>query len=165
MNVSLFVCLALVGPLSAQRESSALEDVLVAAFRHQIAEIFATKAARFAEDPVICVGIADGATPRNPERQLMKRLAVDPSVQPASACVVDGDLAKEKSSGREAVILRAGSVEWLSDDEAHVEMSYYRSKITSSSMTIRVVKEPHGWIGLGPTWKRSTPAMRHSRRS
>ena len=155
MNVALSVFLALAASPSALRESSAHQDVLVAAFRHQIAEIFATKAARFAEDPVICVGITDGATPRDPQGQLMKRLAVDPSVQPASDCIVDGDLAKEKSSGREAVILRAGFVKWLSDDEAHVEMSYYRSKLSSTTLTIRVVKEPHGWIGLGPTWKQS----------
>ncbi len=156
MSAALLVSLVLTGSAAVpSREASLLEEVLVAAFRHQIAEVFAARSAQFAADPIICVGTTVGAGDRDPEEPIMKRLAVDPSVRPVSLCVVDEGLAREKSSGREAVILKSGSVEWLSDDEAHVEMSYYRSKLSSMTLTLRVVKEPHGWIALGPTWKQS----------
>ena len=116
MSTALLVSLVLTGSASAPRESSVLEDVLVAAFRQQIAEVLAARSAQFAADPIICVGTTVGAGDRDPEEPIMKRLAVDPSVRPVSLCVVDEGLAREKSSGREAVILKSGSVEWLSDD-------------------------------------------------
>lgn len=141
---------------SAPGEAKASEDVLVAAFRSQIAEVFATKAARFSEDPVICIGVTARGEPRDPAAPLLKRLAADPSVRPASSCRVDGEAAREEDTGREAVVLRSGGIEWLSDEEAHVEMSYFRSRRSQAALVIRVVREPHGWIGLGPTWKQSS---------
>ncbi len=153
MSAVLLLALTLAASAAVPREPDALEDVLVAAFRNQIAEVFATKAARFAKDPVICVGITDQGRPRDPDAPLLERLAADPSVRPASKCAVDGLAAQEKDTGREAVVLRSGAIEWLRDDEAHVEMSYYRSRLSQVALIIRVVKEPQGWIGLGPTWK------------
>jgi len=157
VSAALLVSLVLTGSAAVpSREASLLEEVLVAAFRFQIAEVFAARSTQFAEDPVICLGIREETRHRDPEAPIMKRLAVDPSVRPASKCVVVDGVAREKSSDREAVILRAGSVEWLSDTEALVEMSYYRSRRSNTTLTLRVVKEPHGWIGLGPTWKQSS---------
>lgn len=160
MISSLLLAVVAVAPDSTPREAKTIEDVLVAAFRSQIAEVFATKGSQFTEDPVICLGVTARGNPRDPDEPLLKRLAADPSVRPASKCVVDGEAAEEKGTGREAVVLRSGAIEWLGDDEAHVEMSFYRSKLSHAALVIRVVREPHGWIGLGPTWKQSRQRAR-----
>ena len=66
MRAGLLVSLVLIASAQEPRESNALGDVLVAAFRNQIGEVFATKSARFATDPVICVGITERGRPRDP---------------------------------------------------------------------------------------------------
>jgi hypothetical protein len=153
VHVALLVCLALTGAAPTPRERGPLEDVLVAAFRHQIAEVFATRSAQFAEDPVICVGTTEGTLPEDGVARLLKRLDAEPYVRPASGCAVVEGVAREKSSGREAVILTSGGVDWPSGAEALVEMSYYRSRRSRANLLLRVVEEPQGWIALGPTWR------------
>jgi hypothetical protein len=44
----------------------------------------------------------------------------------------------------------AGPIDWVADDEARVSVTYFRTASRSARRTYRVVREPSGWVSLGP---------------
>jgi hypothetical protein len=122
--------------------------VLVAVFRQQVQEHFdATEKAR---RTVLCVAIDPGGAPQSPSREFMARLASEPSVRKAAECDARPEGAVEATTRRPAIIVTAGPIEWVADDEAWVAVAYYRSASQSAQRRYRVVREREGWVSLGP---------------
>jgi len=127
----------------------AREDaVLEAAFRQQIQEhLDATERAR---RTVVCLAIDPGGAPQSASREFMARLAGNPSVRRAAECDPRPTGAVEAMTLRPAIIVTAGPIEWIADDEAWVAVSYFRSARQSAHRRYRVVRERDGWVSLGP---------------
>jgi hypothetical protein len=143
---------ALAWPIDAGAETigdpAKEEAVLEAAFRQQIQEhLDATERARRA---VVCLAIDPGGAAQSPSREFMARLAGEPAVRRAAECDPRPTGAVESTTLRPAVIVTAGPIEWIADDEAWVAVSYYRSASQSALRRYRVVREREGWVSLGP---------------
>jgi hypothetical protein len=122
--------------------------VFVAVFRQQIREhLDATEKAR---RTVLCLAIDPGGAPQSPSREFMARLANEPSVRKAAECDARPDGAVEATTRRPAIIVTAGPIEWVAEDEAWVAVSYFRSAAQSARRRYRVVREREGWVSLGP---------------
>jgi hypothetical protein len=147
---------ALIGALACSIDAGAQttvapakEDaVLEAAFRQQIQEhLDATERAR---RTVVCLAIDPGGAAQSPGREFMARLGGEPAVRRAAECDPRPTGAVESMTLRPAVIVTAGPIEWIADDEAWVAVSYYRSASQSAHRRYRVVRERRGWVSLGP---------------
>jgi hypothetical protein len=132
----------------AAAEPSREDAVLEAAFRQQIQEhLDATERAR---RTVVCLAIDPGGAAQSPSREFMARLAGERSARRAAECDPRPTGAVESMTLRPAVIVTAGPIEWIADDEAWVAVSYFRSASQSARRKYRVVREREGWISLGP---------------
>jgi hypothetical protein len=137
-----------VGHAAGADEREKETAVLVAVFRQQVQEHFdATEKAR---RTVLCVAIDPGGAPQSPSREFMARLANEPSVRKAAECDARPEGAVEATTRRPAIIVTAGPIEWVADDEAWVAVAYYRSASQSAQRRYRVVREREGWVSLGP---------------
>lgn len=134
---------------AADHPAKEKEDaVLEATFRQQIQEhLDATERAR---RTVVCIAIDPGGAPQSPSREFMARLAGERSVRRAAECDPRPTGAVEAMTLRPAIIVTAGPIEWIADDEAWVAVSYFRSSSQSAHRRYRVVREREGWISLGP---------------
>jgi hypothetical protein len=138
--------LASVGSGADDREREAA--VFVAVFRQQVQEhMDATEKARHT---VLCLAIDPGGAAQSPSREFMARLADEPSVRRAAECDPRPEGAVEATTRRPAIIVTAGPIDWVAEDEAWVVVSYYRSAIQSARRRYRVVHERDGWVSLGP---------------
>ena len=102
---------------------------------------------------VVCVGLDDAGTTRDLPAFALSRLARDVSVRPLSACDTAPDGATERETGRPAVVLVAGKVEWRAADDAVVTVRHHRTRTVSGSQRYRVVRESERWIALGPLYR------------
>jgi hypothetical protein len=122
--------------------------VFVAVFQQQIQEhLDATERAR---GTVICFAVDPGGAPQSPSRELMTRLAGEPSARRAAECDPRPKGAVEAMTLRPAIIVTAGPIEWIAADEAWVTVRYFRSVHRSALRRYRVVKELQSWVSLGP---------------
>jgi hypothetical protein len=122
--------------------------VLVAVFRQQVREHL--DAAERARGTVVCIAIDPGGAAQSPGRDFMARLAEEPSVRRAAECDARPRGAVEATTLRPAIIVTAGPIEWIADDEAWVAVAYFRSATYSAQRRYRVVREREGWVSLGP---------------
>lgn len=126
------------------REAAVLEGV----FRQQLREhLDATERAR---GTVVCIAVDPGGAPQSPDREFMARLAGEASVRRAAECDPRPTGAVEAMTLRPAIIVTAGPIDWIADDEAWVAVSYFRSARSSARRRYRVVREREGWVSLGP---------------
>jgi hypothetical protein len=125
------------------REAAVLEAV----FRQQLEEHL--DAAERARGTVLCLGMDPGGAPQSPPQAVMARLERDPSVRRMGECEPRPNGAVEERSLRPAIIVVAGPIEWIADDEAHVSVSYFRSAVFSALRKYRVVRDRTGWVCLG----------------
>lgn len=127
------------------------EDVLHAALRQQVREhLDATERAR---GTVVCVGIDPGGAEQTPGRDFMARFARDTAVRRLAECERRAEGAVEIASSKPAVMVTAGPIEWIAEDEAWVAVSYFRTRRLSAERLYRVVREVSGWVSLGPIVK------------
>jgi hypothetical protein len=132
------------GAAERERETA----VLVAVFRQQVGEqMDKTEQAR---GTVLCLAIDPGGAPQSPSREFMARLASEPSVRRAAECDARPDGAVEATTRRPAIIVTAGPIEWVADDEAWVVVSYFRNASQGARRRYRVVRDREGWVSLGP---------------
>lgn len=145
--LGVLACLA-ARPAAGADEREKETAVFVAVFQQQVREhLDATEKAR---RTVVCLAIDPGGAPQSPSRELMARMAGEPSVRKAAECDARPEGAVEATTRRPAVIVTAGPIEWVADDEAWVWVSYYRSASASARRRYRVVREREGWVSLGP---------------
>ena len=137
-----------VGDADGADEREKETAVFVAVFRQQVREhLDPTEKAR---RTVVCLAIDPGGAPQSPSRELMARLANEPSVRRAAECDARPEGAVEATTRRPAVIVTAGPIEWVADDEAWVAVSFFYSARRSAHRRYRVVREREGWVSLGP---------------
>ena len=142
------VLAALAGVGSGTEDRERETAVFVAVFRQQIQEHFdATEKAR---RTVLCLAIDPGGAAQSPSREFMARLTGEPSVRRAAECDPRPEGAVEATTRRPAIIVTAGPIEWVGEDEAWVVVSYFRSATQSARRRYRVVHERDGWVSLGP---------------
>ena len=136
-------------PVSTGRSDLASEtEVFAAVFRQQIQEHL-DASARDA-GTVICLAVNPGGAPQSPGPELMQRFARDKAVRRAAECDPRPAGAVEAMTLRPAVIVTAGPIEWVAEDEAWVIVAYFRTRLLSAERRYRVVREPAGWVSLGP---------------
>jgi hypothetical protein len=145
---------ALAGLLLLAASSRAAErhadeaDVFEAALRQQIVEHLDDTAR--AQGTVICLGINPGEAPQNPSREFMARFRREAAVRRLGECEARPAGAVEGTTSRPAVIVKAGPIDWRASDEAWVTVTYFRTRSESAVRRYRVVREPSGWVSLGP---------------
>lgn len=103
-----------VGAADPAKEAAVFE----AAFRQQIGEhLDATARAR---GTVVCIAIDPGGAAQSPSREFMARPAGERSLRRAAECDARPAGAVEAMTLRPAIIVTAGPIEWIADDEAWV---------------------------------------------
>lgn len=122
--------------------------VFEAVLRQQIADVLDATAR--AEGTIVCLGINPGEAPQSPNREFMSRFKRETAVRRLTECDPNPKRAFEGVSRRPAVIVTAGPIEWMAEDEAWVAVTLFRSRLESAVRTYRVVREPSGWVSLGP---------------
>jgi len=131
-----------------RRGQASEEAVFEAVLREQIEEYLDGSARR--AGTVICLAVNQGTGPQSARPQLMKRFASDRAVRPAAACDPRPEGAIEGMTRMPAVVLTAGPIDWVAEDEAWVSATYFRSARSSASRRYRVVRQSGGWVSLGP---------------
>ena len=129
---------AAVTPAFAQEEDAVLLAVL-----HQVAEEMVEK------DGVACLSIDPGGAPQSIGGDLLESFADLPFVRRGAECEQREDGAVELATDRPAVLITAGPIERVEDDEAWVTVRYFRTAILSAERLYRVVREEAGWVSLG----------------
>lgn len=122
--------------------------VLAASVRQQVEEHL--DASDRARGTLVCVGINPGGAPQSPSREFLAGLAQRELLRRLGECEPRADGAVELSTLRPAVIVTLGPIDWRAEDEAWVSVSYFRTRSRSALRRYRVVKEPSGWVSLGP---------------
>jgi len=139
-------------PLSGQPDDQA-DDVLEAVFRQQI-ELWLDPDAR-AGGTVLCLAIDPGGAPQSVDREYLARFRSERSVRRGAECEARPRGAVERATGLPAILVTAGPIDWVRNDEAWVTVAHFRTALESGRRTYRVVREPSRWISLGPIFKQS----------
>jgi hypothetical protein len=126
------------GPVAAQDEDAVLVAVL-----HQVAEDMVE------EGGVVCLSIDPGGAPQSVGGDLLESFADLDFVRRGAECEERPEGAVELTTDRPAVLITAGPIEWVEEDEAWVTVRYFRTAILSAERLYRVVREESGWVSLG----------------
>ena len=132
-----------VAPAFAQEDDAVLVAVL-----GQVAEETTDESLR-AEGGVACLSVDPGGAPQSVDREFLEDFADLPFVRRGAECEARPDGAVEIATDRPAVLITAGPIEWVSDEEAWVTVRYYRTAILSAQRLYRAVREESGWVSLG----------------
>ncbi len=147
LSLATILSLSFATPLPA-REPAEEWAVLEATLRQQVAE--QAEAGSVGRPAIVCLGINPGAAAQSPSRELMARFGREPLVRRLTECDPRPSGAVEGTTRRPAIIVIAGPIEWRAVDEAWVTVTYFRSRSRSGLRRYRVVREPSGWVSLGP---------------
>jgi hypothetical protein len=129
------------------------EAVLEAVFRQQVKEWLDTS--ERVRGTVVCLAIDPGGAPQSVDREYLGRFGTEPAVRRGAECEARATGAVERATLKPAIIVTAGPIDWVAEDEAWVKVTYFRTKTQSSLRTYRVVREREGWISLGQIIKDS----------
>jgi hypothetical protein len=123
------------------------DAVLEAALAYEITQFLGQEAL------AVCVQTSDGRQTHDPSPALLERLSRQASVHGASACRVDGSGVTVKASLQPAILLSAGPIDWVAENEAQVQGRYFRNGLSLAHPTYRVVREGRRWACLGPVMR------------
>jgi hypothetical protein len=129
------------------------DEILEAVFRQQIEDLLDTEAR--SRGIVLCLAVDPGGAPQSVSREFLARFRSEASVRRAAECEARPEGAVTLGHVHPAVIVTAGPIEWIAADEAWVTVSCFHSRANSRRGPYRVVREPTGWISLGPIIKQS----------
>jgi len=129
------------------------DDVLEAVFRQQI-ELWLDAHSR-QDGTVLCFAIDPGGAPQSVDKEYLARFRFEDSLRRAAECEARPRGAVERATGAPAIVVTAGPIEWVGNDEAWVTVSHFRTALESGRRTYRVVREPSRWISLGQIVKLS----------
>ena len=102
------------------------------------------------ETLAVCLSVQAEGRLTDPSARLLRRLKDLPGLKPGSECAVQADGAVVRASGQPAMRLTVGTITWQHADDVRVEATYDRGRFSSARPTYRVVREPEGWVSLGP---------------
>lgn len=119
------------------------EDAVLVAVLRQVAP------AMVEEGGVACLSIDPGGAPQSIGGDLLESFGDQPFVRRGAECEERESGAVELATDRPAVLITAGPIEWVEDDEAWVTVRYFRTAILSAERLYRAVREETGWVCLG----------------
>ena len=104
--------------------------------------------------PTFCVAIDPGDAPQSPRKEFVTRLRGSaPHLVRSAECEVRRDGVVDVPTGRAAVLVTAGPVEWLTMDEAEVDViTTYRTAKTMRRR-YRIAYDAGRWVCLGQIMK------------
>jgi hypothetical protein len=145
-----FILLAILGPASSSVARDAIdeEDAVLAAVLSQVADELVDDSLR-AAGGVACLNIDPGGAPQSVPREFLARLGRREVLRRGAECERRPDGAVEIATDHPAVLITAGPIDWVEDDEAWVTVRYFRTAILSAQRLYRVVREKSGWVSLG----------------
>ena len=126
---------------------SRVDDVRLAVFQQQVG-FWLDAQAREART-VACLAIEDAGVRRSVARDYLERFPKRDPVRMSDECEERASGAVERGTGRPAVLVTVGKVEWKSAGEAWVTTRHYRSALASGERIQRVVREDTRWVCLG----------------
>jgi len=133
-------------------ETTAEDDVMVAALEAEIR--MALKDVTPQHTPVMCIEIDPGEAPQSPSKEFVARLKhLAPHVVRSGECEVERTGVVDRDTRRPAVLVTAGPVDWLQDDEAEIDVTLARSSTDSIRHRYRVAREGGRWTCLGLVMK------------
>jgi len=128
------------------------DDVFIAALQADIRFALGDQP-RYAA-PTFCVAIDPGDAAQSPPKAFVARLKPSaPHVVRSAECEVRPDGVLEVPTGRAAVLITAGPVEWVRTDEAEVDVITTRRTAETIRRRYRVVYEAGRWVCLGQVMK------------
>jgi len=152
--VAAALALLTVGTSSTDRQAEE-KDILEAVFRQQILELTAPDA--HGRSIVLCLAHDPGGAPQSVDREMLRRFPGETVLRRAAECEVRAARVVEIATGRAALLVTAGPIERVKDDEVWVTVEQRLNRGHSTRRDYRVVREAARWISLGPIF-RDTPA-------
>jgi hypothetical protein len=95
------------------------------------------------------LSIDPGGAPQSVSSEFLERLDPRPFLRRGAECEERPDGAVELASERPAVLITAGPIEWVAEDDAWVTVRYFRTNLLSAERLYRAVREKSGWVSLG----------------
>ena len=100
------------------------------------------------EGGVACLSIDPGLAPQSVGKEFLEGFG-DRPVRRGAECEERPEGAVELATDRPALLVTAGPIEWVSEDERWVRVRYFRTALLSAERLYRVVKERSTWVCLG----------------
>ena len=128
------------------------DDVFIAALKADMG--FALADSPRSAAPTFCVAIDPGDAPQSPRKEFVARLKGSaPRVVRSAECEVRPAGVVEVPTGRAAVLVTVGPVEWVKADEAEVDVITTRRTVETIRRRYRIVYEAGRWVCLGQVMK------------
>lgn len=128
------------------------DDVFIAALKADIG--FALGDSPRSAAPTFCVAIDPGDAAQSPRKEFIARLKGSaPHVVRSAECEVRHAGVFEVPTGRAAILVTVGPVEWLKMDEAEVDVITTRRTVETTRRRYRLVYEAGRWVCLGQVMK------------
>jgi hypothetical protein len=106
------------------------------------------------QQPVICLSIDPGDARQSVTREFVARFQkAARRVVRGAECEVRKEGVVEVATGEAAVLLVAGPIDRVAEDEALVPVAQVKRPSQTWRREYRVVREAERWISLGPVWK------------
>ena len=138
---------ALGSGVAQAREPVDQEDAILGAVLREVVDSMVDESLVVAGG-VACLSIDPGGAPQSVSRELLRGFGKRP-VRRGAECEQRPDGAVELATDRPAILITAGPIEWVADDEAWVTVRYFRTAVLSAQRLYRVVEERSGWVCLG----------------
>lgn len=103
--------------------------------------------------PLLCLGMDPGGAPQSVRREFLGGFRDSAMLRRLAECEARAAGVIERASGRTALLITLGPVAWRAADEAWVTEVEVARRGRPLHRTLRVVREPSGWISLGPIMK------------
>jgi hypothetical protein len=144
--------LGLFGGCTGNADTRREDDVFIAALQADIRLVLGDTPRSAA--PTFCVAIDPGDAPQSPRKEFVARLKGSaPHVVRSAECEVRRNGVVDVPTGRPAVLLTAGPVEWVAMDEAEVDIITTLRAAQTMRRRYRVVHEAGRWVCLGQVMK------------
>jgi hypothetical protein len=133
----------------AETQATIEERLRTAVFRQQHTELLAADPDN--KGAVLCLSVDPGGAPQSLTEEALRALGLGPAVRRGALCEVRASRAVEIATGRPAIVVTVGPIEWRGGDEAWVTVTQAWSASRSLRRPYRVVRDPSGaWTALGP---------------
>jgi len=97
---------------------------------------------------VACLSIDPGGAVQSVPKEFLEGFGSRP-VRRGAECEPRPEGAVELTTDRPALLITAGPIEWISQDEVWVTVRYFRTALLSAQRLYRTVEEKSGWVCLG----------------
>jgi hypothetical protein len=123
------------------------EDEIFGAVLREVADRMVDESLR-AAGGVACLSIDPGGAPQSVSKEFLEGFGSRP-VRRGAECERRPDGAVELATDRPAILITAGPIDWVAEDEVWVSVEYFRTALESALRVYRVVREKSRWVCLG----------------